>query len=39
MQIAAIARSLSNCIVVTKDSDFSLVSGITVEKLGNLNAP
>ncbi len=31
MQVAAIARTLSNCVVVTKDSDFSAVSGIAVE--------
>jgi tRNA(fMet)-specific endonuclease VapC len=31
MQIAAIARTLPNCIVVSKDSDLSAVSGITVE--------
>ncbi len=31
MQIGAIARTLSNCVVVSKDSDFSAVSGITLE--------
>lgn len=31
MQIAAIARTLPNCIVVSKDSDMSAVAGITVE--------
>jgi tRNA(fMet)-specific endonuclease VapC len=31
MQIAAIALSLGNCTVVTSDSDFSVVSGLTVE--------
>ena len=31
MQIGAIARTLPNCVVVTKDSDFQAISGITVE--------
>ena len=31
IQIAAIARMLPNCVVVTKDSDFQAISGITVE--------
>jgi tRNA(fMet)-specific endonuclease VapC len=30
-QIAAIALSLGNCVVVTKDSDFQVVSGLKVE--------
>ncbi len=30
MQIAAVALSL-NCVLVTKDSDFQVVSGLTVE--------
>ncbi len=31
MQIAAIARTLRNCVVVTKDSDLTAVSGIKIE--------
>ena len=31
MQVGAIARTLPNCVVVSKDSDFSEISGITVE--------
>ncbi|CAN5128966.1 hypothetical protein BH11PLA2_BH11PLA2_24610 [soil metagenome] len=31
MQIAAVARIMTNCIVVSKDSDLARVSGITVE--------
>lgn len=31
MQIGAIARTLPNCVVVTKDSDLSAISGIRVE--------
>ena len=31
MQIAAVARTLPNCVVVSKDSDLSVISGITVE--------
>ena len=31
MQIGAIARTLPNCTVVSKDSDFQAISGITVE--------
>ncbi len=31
IQIGAIARTLPHCIVVTKDSDLSAISGITIE--------
>ena len=31
MQIGAIARTLPNCIIVSKDADLSAISGITVE--------
>jgi tRNA(fMet)-specific endonuclease VapC len=31
VQIGAIARTLPNCIIVSKDSDFLAVSGVTVE--------
>ena len=31
MQIGAIARTLPNCVVVSKDSDFQAIAGITVE--------
>ena len=31
MQIGAIARTLPNCVVVSKDSDFQAISGINVE--------
>lgn len=31
MQIGAIARTLPNCIVVSKDSDLTAIPGITVE--------
>jgi len=31
MQIAAIARTLGNCTVVTKDSDLEAVPGLVVE--------
>jgi len=31
MQIGAIARILRNCVVVSKDADLSLISGIVVE--------
>ncbi len=31
MQIAAIARTMRNCVVVTKDSDLAAVVGIKVE--------
>jgi tRNA(fMet)-specific endonuclease VapC len=31
MQIAAIARTLGNCIVVSKDRDFGAVPGLAVE--------
>lgn len=31
MQIGAIARTLSNCVVVTKDSDFESIPGLTIE--------
>jgi tRNA(fMet)-specific endonuclease VapC len=31
MQIGAIARTLPNCVVVTKDADLSAISGIAVE--------
>jgi tRNA(fMet)-specific endonuclease VapC len=31
MQIGAIARTLPNCVVVSKDSDLSAIPGITVE--------
>ena len=33
MQIAAIARTLPNCVVITKDSDLSAVSGIKIENV------
>lgn len=32
MQIGAIARTLPNCVVVSKDSDLLAISGISVEK-------
>jgi tRNA(fMet)-specific endonuclease VapC len=32
MQIGAIARTLPNCVVVSKDSDLWTISGISVEK-------
>lgn len=31
MQLAAIALSLGNCTVVTKDSDFAAIPGLTIE--------
>ena len=31
IQIGAIARTLSNCVVVSKDSDLQAIPGITVE--------
>jgi tRNA(fMet)-specific endonuclease VapC len=31
IQIAAIARTLASCIIVSNDTDFSAISGITVE--------
>ena len=31
MQIGAIARTLPNCIIVSKDSDFLAIPGVTVE--------
>jgi tRNA(fMet)-specific endonuclease VapC len=31
MQIAAVARSLGRCVVVTKDSDFHAIRGIRIE--------
>jgi tRNA(fMet)-specific endonuclease VapC len=31
IQIAAIASTLGNCVIVTKDSDFSAVNGLTIE--------
>lgn len=31
MQIGAIARTLPNCVVVSKDADLAAISGITVE--------
>jgi tRNA(fMet)-specific endonuclease VapC len=31
IQIAAIAMSLDNCTIVSKDSDFRAISGLTVE--------
>ncbi len=31
IQIGAIARTLPNCVVVSKDSDLSAIAGITVE--------
>ena len=31
MQIGAISRTLPNCTVVSKDSDFQAITGITVE--------
>jgi hypothetical protein len=31
MQIGAIARTLPNCIVVSKDGDLSAIPGLTVE--------
>ena len=31
IQIGAIARTLPNCVVVSKDADLSAISGITVE--------
>lgn len=31
MQIGAIARTLPNCVVVSKDSDLSAIPGLTVE--------
>lgn len=31
MQVGAVARTLRNCIVVSKDADLSAISGITVE--------
>jgi tRNA(fMet)-specific endonuclease VapC len=31
VQIGAIARTLPNCVVVSKDADLSAISGITVE--------
>jgi tRNA(fMet)-specific endonuclease VapC len=31
MQIGAIARTLPNCVVVSKDGDLSAISGLTVE--------
>lgn len=31
MQLGAIARTLPNCVVVSKDSDLAAISGITVE--------
>lgn len=31
MQIGAIARTLPNCVVVTKDSDVAAIQGISVE--------
>lgn len=35
MQIAAIAFSLGNCAVITKDSDFGAVPGLDVEDWSN----
>lgn len=31
MQIGAIARTLPNCVVVTKDTDMSVIPGIAIE--------
>ena len=31
MQIGAIARTLPNCVIVSKDSDFSAITGATVD--------
>jgi len=31
MQICAVARTLPNCVVVTKDSDLGAISGIRIE--------
>lgn len=31
MQIGAIARTLPNCVIVSKDGDFGEISGVTVE--------
>ena len=31
MQIGAIARTLPNCIIVSKDADFLAISGVAVE--------
>lgn len=31
MQIGAVARTLPNCVVVSKDSDLSAIPGLTVE--------
>ena len=31
IQIGAIARTLPNCIIVSKDSDLSAIMGVTVE--------
>jgi len=31
MQVGAVARTLPNCVVVSKDTDLSAISGITVE--------
>lgn len=31
MQVAAIARTLPNCVIVSKDADFSVIPGIAVE--------
>jgi tRNA(fMet)-specific endonuclease VapC len=36
MQIAAIARSLGNCTVVTTDSDLADIPGLTVENWANV---
>ena len=34
IQIGAIARTLSNCIIVSKDSDLKAISGASVENWG-----
>lgn len=31
MQIGAIARTLPNCVIVSKDGDFAAISGATIE--------
>lgn len=31
MQIGAVARTLPNCVVVTKDSDLGAISGVRIE--------
>ena len=31
IQIAAIAKTIGNCVIVTADSDFSAISGLSIE--------